>query len=179
MSNVAALLCHRMLKVSDGIYFERVDAKESAIEGRLRALFGGGVTQLRFLKRRWHSLVSNANKLETQMKGFSDTDLRHNFYFVCRKMRKKGFSDALLAQAFAIVRESSYRTLGMRHHDVQLIGAWTLLQGKIAEMAIGEGKTAATAACIAAATGVKVHVITVNDYLSSRDAEKINAYIIF
>jgi preprotein translocase subunit SecA len=89
-------------------------------------------------------------------------------------MQREGFTDRLVARAFAAVREASKRTIGLRHFDVQLIGALTLLQGRIAEMATGEGKTlvATLAACTAAAAGAAVHVVTVNDYLAARDAEQ-------
>ena len=88
-------------------------------------------------------------------------------------MQQLGFTDEPMAHAFAVIREASWRVLGMRHHDVQLLAGRALLQGKIAEMATGEGKTLAAtlAVCTAAATGALVHVVTVNDYLASRDAE--------
>ncbi len=81
--------------------------------------------------------------------------------------------DAPDAEAFAVVREAARRTLGMRHFDVQLIGGMTLHQGRIAEMRTGEGKTlmATLAAYLNALPGEGVHVITVNEYLASRDAD--------
>ena len=80
--------------------------------------------------------------------------------------------DNLLVEAFAVCREASQRTLGMRHFDVQLIGGMVLHYGKIAEMRTGEGKTlvATTAVYLNALTGKGVHVVTVNDYLATRDA---------
>ena len=91
-----------------------------------------------------------------------------------RKRREREALDEILPEAFAIVREASVRTTGMRHFDVQLIGGIALHQGKIAEMRTGEGKTlvATLPAYLNALTGRGgVHVITVNDYLASRDAE--------
>ncbi len=91
-----------------------------------------------------------------------------------RKRREREALDEILPEAFAIVREASVRTTGMRHFDVQLIGGIVLHQGKIAEMRTGEGKTlvATLPAYLNALTGRGgVHVITVNDYLASRDAE--------
>lgn len=89
------------------------------------------------------------------------------------RLRREGVSTASVAEAFALVREVAGRTLGQRHYDVQLLGGWVLLNGCIAEMATGEGKTltATLAAATAALAGVPVHVITVNDYLTQRDAE--------
>src|ERR1700752_4778784 len=90
-----------------------------------------------------------------------------------RKRRLQAVLNEILPEAFAIVREASVRTTGMRHFDVQMIGGLVLHQGKIAEMRTGEGKTlVATLPCyLNALTGRGVHVITVNDYLASRDAE--------
>ncbi|MEX2353744.1 MAG: preprotein translocase subunit SecA, partial [Gammaproteobacteria bacterium] len=81
--------------------------------------------------------------------------------------------EEILPEAFALVREASKRTLGMRHFDVQLIGGMVLHQGKISEMRTGEGKTlvATLPAYLNALTGNNVHIITVNDYLARRDAE--------
>ncbi len=100
--------------------------------------------------------------------------MRSEFFKIAQALPKKGFCDDLLVTAFALVREASRRTLGMRHHDVQLVAGRFLLQGKIAEMATGEGKTLAAtlAICTAAATGAAVHVVTVNNYLAERDAGK-------
>ena len=81
--------------------------------------------------------------------------------------------DSLMAEAFALVREASKRTVNMRHFDVQLIGGMVLHEGNIAEMRTGEGKTvvATLAAYLNALTGKGVHIVTVNDYLARRDAE--------
>ena len=85
----------------------------------------------------------------------------------------KGLTDDLLVKVFALVRESSGRTLGMFHYKSQLLGGWVMAKGKLAEMDTGEGKTltATLPACAAALAGIPVHVITVNDYLVCRDAE--------
>jgi preprotein translocase subunit SecA len=89
------------------------------------------------------------------------------------KIRQQGFREDLVARSFALIREVSWRTLGYRHFDAQMMGGWVLLQGMIAEMQTGEGKTltATLAAGTAALAGIPVHVICVNDYLTARDAE--------
>ena len=173
MSNVAALIKGSMPEVSDGLYLERVDERVSSVERVLRA----AVSHLPPIERRQARIkhfLASANGLESQMQAASDEQLRSALGDSGIAMRQVGFSDELLARAFAAVREASRRILGMRHHDVQLIGGWALLQGKIAEMETGEGKTlvATLAACVAAAAGAAVHVITVNDYLAARDAEQ-------
>jgi preprotein translocase subunit SecA len=87
--------------------------------------------------------------------------------------RRPGFPPELMAQAFALIRELSFRLTGRRHYGVQLMGAYAMVRGNFAEMATGEGKTltAALAAGAVALAGIPVHVVTVNDYLASRDAE--------
>jgi len=94
---------------------------------------------------------------------------------VGKALRRDGYEPDLVAQAFALVSRAAQLTLGFKHHDVQLQGGWVLLQGMVAEMETGEGKTltATLPACTAALAGVPVHVITVNDYLVSRDAEEM------
>jgi preprotein translocase subunit SecA len=91
------------------------------------------------------------------------------------RLRREGFTEALVGEAFALVRAAAESSIGMRHFDVQLVGGWALLQGMVAEMETGEGKTltATLAAATAALAGHAVHVITVNDYLASRDAESL------
>ncbi len=88
-------------------------------------------------------------------------------------LRREGFRPPLVARTFALVREAAGRTLGMRHFDSQLRGGWIMLNGMVAEMDTGEGKTLAATlpACTAALAGLPAHVITVNDYLTARDAE--------
>ncbi len=89
------------------------------------------------------------------------------------RLRREGLQEALVAEAFAMVREAAGRTIGQRHYDVQMTGGWILLNGLVAEMETGEGKTltATLPACAAAMAGIPVHVITVNDYLTARDAK--------
>jgi preprotein translocase subunit SecA len=91
------------------------------------------------------------------------------------RLRREGFTEEATGAAFALVRAAAERCNGMRHYDVQLVGAWAMLRGMLAEMETGEGKTltATLAAATAALAGRAVHVITVNDYLASRDAEQM------
>ncbi len=147
-----------------------------------------GSSNQRFLKS-VQSMVAEINSLEPEVKKLSDDQLRgRTADFKARvaravagatdkedrKRREREILDELLPEAFAVVREASVRTTGMRHFDVQLIGGMVLHQGKIAEMRTGEGKTlvATLPSYLNALTGRGgVHVITVNDYLASRDAE--------
>lgn len=175
MSNVSALLKGRSLKVSDGVYLERAHEREPIFEEYLRA-FLARTPKLKSRTRQLRKFVAGANAAEAEIHVLDDQGVVADLNATCIQMRQQGLTDKLLARAFAAVREASLRTLGMRHHDVQLIGGWALLQGMIAEMETGEGKTlvATLAACTAAAAGASVHVITVNDYLAERDA-KLNS----
>src|SRR6478609_453520 len=125
------------------------------------------------LIKRYGSLVAATNALESKLKGLSDEQLRAKTFELKERYAAEKDLEALLPEAFALVREAAQRTLKMRHFDVQLIGGIALHQGKIAEMRTGEGKTlvATLAAYLNALTGSGVHVVTVNDYLARRDAE--------
>jgi preprotein translocase subunit SecA len=103
----------------------------------------------------------------------SDQDLQKQGTQLQRQFSRYGLNQKNSIEAFALIREFSSRILGMRHYDVQIMGGWTILQGQLAEMETGEGKTLAAtlAAATAALAGIPVHVLTVNDYLVKRDAE--------
>jgi preprotein translocase subunit SecA len=119
-------------------------------------------------------LVARVNELEPRMKALSDADFpRLTAQWKAEVQEKRRPLDELLPEAFALVREASIRSLGMRHFDVQLIGGAVLHSGRIAEMKTGEGKTlVATLPCyLNALAGRGVHVVTVNDYLARRDSE--------
>src|SRR5690606_4326753 len=109
------------------------------------------------------ALVSAANAREEALKALSDEALQAKTAELKARYAESGDLDALLPDAFAVVREAAWRTLKMRHFDVQLIGGIALHQGKIAEMRTGEGKTlvATLAAYLNALTGRGVHVVTV------------------
>ena len=125
------------------------------------------------LLKRYGTLVTAANALEDGLKALDDDALRAKTAELKQRYTESQDLDALLPEAFALVREGSRRVLGMRHFDVQLIGGITLHQGKIAEMRTGEGKTlvATLNAYLNALTGKGVHVVTVNEYLAQRDAD--------
>ena len=117
--------------------------------------------------------VVKINALEPVLQALSDDELKAKTAEFKERIANEEPLDNLLPEAFAVVREASKRVFGMRHFDVQMIGGMVLNNGKIAEMRTGEGKTltATLAAYLNALTGNGVHVITVNDYLASRDAD--------
>ena len=117
--------------------------------------------------------VEKINALEPQMKALSDTELSAKTAEFRQRFEQGELLDSILPEAFAVCREAAWRTLHMRHFDVQMIGGMVLHDGKIAEMKTGEGKTlmATLPVYLNALTGKGVHVVTVNDYLAKRDAE--------
>lgn len=122
--------------------------------------------------KRLNKFVAQINALESDLQALSDADLKSKTAEFKARFAAEQNLDALLGEAFATCREASRRVLGMRHFDVQLIGGMVLHQGKVAEMKTGEGKTlvATLAVYLNALAGRGVHIVTVNDYLASRDA---------
>lgn len=125
------------------------------------------------LIKQYRRKVEEINKLEPSIKALSDEELKAKTVEFRKRLADGETLDKLLPEAFAVVREASWRVLGMRHFDVQLIGGMVLNDGKIAEMRTGEGKTltATLAVYLNALPGKGAHVVTVNDYLAKRDAE--------
>jgi preprotein translocase subunit SecA len=140
------------------------------INSVLKKIFGSRNDRL---LRKYSHAVHAINALEPQMQKLSDTDLRARTEVFRQRASNGETLDALLVEAFATVREASQRVLNMRHFDEQLLGGLALHNGKIAEMRTGEGKTlvATLPAYLNTLAGKGVHVVTVNDYLASRDAE--------
>jgi len=140
------------------------------ISGLLKKIFGSRNDRL---IKQYSQTVKRINALEPQIAALSDAQLQAKTAEFRQRHGAGEALDDLLPEAFAVVREAGKRVLGMRHFDVQLIGGMVLHYGKIAEMRTGEGKTlvATLPAYLNAISGKGVHVITVNDYLASRDAE--------
>ena len=143
----------------------------------LQALIGKifGTSNDRELKK-YYKIVQKINALESKYKVLSDDELKTAFAEVKESVLSGEKSlDDVLADSFAITREASIRTLNMRHFDVQLIGGIVLHEGRIAEMKTGEGKTlvATLPIVLNAISGKGVHLVTVNDYLASRDGNEM------
>ena len=138
--------------------------------GLFRYILGGEARKnLRKLDRMADKVLS----LESKYVSYSNEDLRAQTEFLKDRLKVGETLDDILCDAFAVVREAAYRVLNMRHYKVQIIGGICLHQGRVAEMKTGEGKTlvATLPAYLNALTGEGVHIVTVNDYLASRDAE--------
>ena len=119
----------------------------------------------------YQALINQINVLENNLKTLTDTELRNKTFQLKKQYEEEKDLNSLIAESFALTREASFRTLGLRHFDVQLIGGLVLNSGKISEMRTGEGKTlvATLPAYLNALTDKGVHIVTVNDYLASRD----------
>ncbi|HYF20520.1 MAG TPA: preprotein translocase subunit SecA [Ramlibacter sp.] len=153
-------------------YAERADVQESTFD---RTLLGLGAWLKRPLPtalRRARGVAQEAERLQPAIDALGRQGLRAEAEALRPALLRQGFTPALAARAFALVRAASQHELGMRHFPVQMMGGYTMLSGRLAEMQTGEGKTltAALPAATVALTGLPVHVITVNDYLAARDA---------
>ena len=126
--------------------------------------------------KKYKNIANEITNLEAKYSKLSDDELKAKFNEFKKEVQNDEKSlDSVLKDVFAITREASVRSLGLRPYDVQLIGAMVLNDGNIAEMKTGEGKTlvGAIAVCLNALSGKGVHVVTVNDYLASRDANEL------
>jgi preprotein translocase subunit SecA len=163
-----------LFEVPRPLYPERADHAPDGWLEQVGMELGGRVAR-RFAARpaRMREFIGAVHASESRYAGLSLEQLGQAARELRRLLRREGLADQHVAAAFALVRESAGLTLGMRHHDCQLQGGWVMLNGMIAEMNTGEGKTltATLAASTMALAGVPVHVITVNDYLVARDAE--------
>ena len=135
----------------------------------LKSIFGSPEEKL---LKSWKPLVERINALETELEKQSPEELKEKSKDFKKRIAEGETLESILPEAFASVREASKRTLGQRHFDVQLLGGIAMFKGGIAEMKTGEGKTlvATLPAYLAALEGKGVHIVTVNDYLSRRDA---------
>ncbi|HOY02808.1 MAG TPA: preprotein translocase subunit SecA, partial [Zoogloea sp.] len=140
------------------------------IAGLLKKIFGSRNDRL---IRQYSQTVRAINAFEPKIQALSDEELRGKTDEFRGRIANGESLDALLPEAFAVVREAGKRVHGMRHFDMQMVGGMVLHAGKIAEMRTGEGKTltATLPVYLNALTGKGVHVITVNDYLASRDSD--------
>ena len=143
------------------------------MKGFFTKIFGSSNQRL---LNQYSKIVDEVNALEDQLSELSDRELKGKTDKLRSLYEESESFDDILPEAFAIVREASKRTLGLRHYDVQLIGGITLHEGKISEMKTGEGKTLMSTlpAYLNALEGSSVHIVTVNDYLAQRDATWMN-----
>ena len=160
-----------------GIFYGAYPYKKAVEKGKLETLLDDVrrrfVKPGTFNKKQLNKFVERVHLLDAALQKMSDQALDKWILDIRNKLQSKGLEEEITARAFATIREIAGRELGMRHYDCQLIGGYIMLNGRIAEMQTGEGKTLTatlTAGC-AALAGMPVHVVTVNDYLVERDAE--------
>ena len=127
--------------------------------------------QTNSFRNKYQTIINQINEREKNLKSLSDNELRAESFKLKNEYQKTQDLESLISKSFALTREASLRTLGLRHFDVQLMGGLVLNNQKIAEMKTGEGKTlvATLPAYLNALTNKGVHIVTVNDYLASRD----------
>jgi len=159
--------------ISLGSYPQKQEADLTELEQALTRWFDQ-------FKTRFHRKIYSQNYVAQQvnkhlqiLQNSSEQELDEIIQQLRDDLHRKGLTRGLIFKAFAIIRETAKRTLGKSHYDVQLFGGWIMLNGMVAEMETGEGKTLTTTlpACTAALAGIPVHVITANDYLAARDCE--------
>lgn len=163
----------RVLEFAPGLYPERRDVKDSRLDRFIGGLHGrwaqvGSPRRGRRLRR----FADHVEALADALTEIDEEALRRRVVAVRKALVVDGLADAPVAECFALIREVCARQLGLRHYPVQLMGGYAMLRGTLAEMQTGEGKTltAVLPAVTVALAGAPVHVITVNDYLASRDA---------
>jgi len=162
-------------QIGRGFYPERRTSPETKFDAAVISIAGNAARPLLTRYRRFAAIVPRVNMLSGPLSALSDQALGEEAETLRRTLQSGGLQLDNAARAFALVREVAGRKLGMRHFDVQLIGGFVLLNGMVAEMETGEGKTltATLPACTAALAGIPVHIITVNDYLARRDGESM------
>lgn len=156
-------------------YPERHVPKEGWFDRHGTRLASPLLRRLRVRQCQRSTVVDQVSAYGQDIARLTDEEIRQRASHLRDRLRRDGLSEDLVCRSFALVREAAHRTIGQRHYDVQIFGGWVLLNGCIAEMATGEGKTltATLAAATVAMAGVPVHVITVNDYLTARDAREM------
>jgi preprotein translocase subunit SecA len=168
MSSTAAL----RPGIALGGYPQREDLRDGWLD-RAAAGIAGFVREAAYGRRAgYQAFVERVNAAGRELSGLSNAQIKESVPELRRLLYSEGMKEELVARAFAIAREAADRLLHMRPFDVQLVGGRVMLEGSVAEMETGEGKTLAATlpACVAALAGIPVHIVTVNDFLVLRDA---------
>ncbi len=157
--------------VVSGFYPERQEPGINWLERTGSQLSGLFAWRARASSARLQHVAERVEKHSDVMSRLRDAEVKEMVYTLRQRLLTEGLVEKPVAQCFALVREMAGRILSMRHFDTQLMGGWVILNGMLAEMETGEGKTltATLPACTAALAGIPVHIITVNDYLAARD----------
>jgi preprotein translocase subunit SecA len=158
--------------IAVGEYPQKDDIRDGWLDRTAASITGSLRQHLHGRSHRYMRFVNEVNKLSEGLDSLDEAGLRARVTRLRQRLYSEGLRDKLVAESFGLIREFASRRLGMRHHDVQLFGGRAMLNGMIAEMETGEGKTmtATLPACTAALAGIPVHIVTVNDFLVARDA---------
>jgi preprotein translocase subunit SecA len=158
--------------ITCGFYPERSPKTENWLQNTAHAL-AGIIKTVNVSERRCRKIVASIHDYGRKLEKLNDAAFRKEIRNIRIQLHQHGMTNSLTRQAFALVRETAGRTINMRHFDTQLMGGWIMVHGGLAEMETGEGKTltATLAAATAALAGVPVHIVTVNDYLVTRDSQ--------
>lgn len=158
-----------------GVYPQRQEEQPGELERMGRAVLARIGESTSGREYRLASVAQRVDRAAQGLSGLDDAAFDEVVQQVRESLQRDGLTDTRILQSFALIRELSARQLGLRHYDVQLLGAWIIVKGNLAEMATGEGKslTATLAAATAAMAGIPVHVVTTNEYLASRDAQEM------
>jgi len=168
---------HRRLR--PGVKLGHYPQRPASDDGRFERMLAGMVRGVRpppaARRGSWRKFLRQVNGHSDALADAGKNRIGDYIENARRQLHNDGLTRSAIARAFAVVREVAEREVGMRHFDVQLIGGWIMMEGMMAELRTGEGKTLAATlpACTAALTGIPVHVVSVNDYLVTRDAEEM------
>jgi preprotein translocase subunit SecA len=156
-----------------GSYPQRRENSLNEVEQAVNEWFEQQCARLQRYRYRQGYITKKVDRYSDALQNCSDEALDLVLQELRREMHRQGLQQALIIESFAVIREAAGRVLGKRHFNTQLYGGWLMMNGKLAEMQTGEGKTLTTTlpACTAALAGIPVHVITANDYLAERDCE--------
>lgn len=158
-----------------GVYPQRQETTTDSIERIGTDLLGRVTEKITWRKNQLQRVVAEVNKTKARLAAYSDEALQHQREEIRYQLVRGGLQEKHVLRCFAVIREYATRTLQMQYYDVQLFGAWVIVNGNLAEMATGEGKsfTASLAAATAALAGIPVHIVTSNEYLAQRDAQEM------
>jgi preprotein translocase subunit SecA len=160
-------------QIALGVYPQRDDEKPGFLERAGEKLFRAPIEPFSGSRLRLKAILPAVRREARKLADLPESELISEAIHLRYQLHQSGFERGLVARTFALVQAISRQKLGMAHYDTQMLGGWAILQGMVAEMETGEGKTlmATLPACTAALAGIPVHIITVNDYLATRDAQ--------
>ncbi len=156
-----------------GLYPQKQETWPGFLESQARLISAKASYMMKRPLYSRNYIVKNVNQHEQALKKLSDQQMSAHIDELRKNLHRYGLLNNLVALSFATIREVSHRTLDKRHFDVQLLGGWIMMNGMIAEMETGQGKTltATLPSCTAAWAGIPVHIVTANDYLAERDEQ--------